>query len=115
MDILSNIVLCLLNQPPFTLMKRKMTAITDDEGVYKMVVRKGTGEIVAAGAICRVHYNGYLEYRDEPFDSTRLRSRQQQMRLGESKLTLLRAILKKSASMKTPLKTGFYLSKNSEY
>ena len=63
-----------------------MTAITDDEGVYKMVVKRGTGDIVTPGAICRIHYNGYLEYRDEPFDSTRLRNRQQQIRLGESML-----------------------------
>ncbi len=63
-----------------------MTAITDDEGVYKMVVKKGTGDVVTPGAICRIHYNGYLEYRDEPFDSTRLRNRQQQIRLGESML-----------------------------
>lgn len=60
--------------------------ITNDEGVYKKIVKKGTGEIVSPGAICRVHYNGYLEYQDEPFDSTRLRNRQQQMKLGESKL-----------------------------
>ena len=63
-----------------------MTRVTDDEGVYKMIVKKGTGEIVAPGAICRVHYNGYIEYRGEPFDSTRLRNRQQQIRLGASKL-----------------------------
>ena len=67
-------------------MREKMTAITDDKGVYKMVVKKGTGDIVTPGAICRIHYNGYLEYRDEPFDSTRLRNRQQQIRLGESML-----------------------------
>jgi FK506-binding protein 6 len=79
-------VVSLPNQPPFTLMREKMTAITDDEGVYKMVVKKGTGDIVTPGAICRIHYNGYLEYRDEPFDSTRLRNRQQQIRLGESML-----------------------------
>lgn len=34
-------------------MKRQMTPITDDGGVYKSVVKKGTGELVSAGAICR--------------------------------------------------------------
>ena len=73
------------NQPPFTIMKEKMSPVTEDKGVYKMIVKKGTGEIVSPGAICRVHYNGYLEYRDEPFDSTRLRNRQMQIILGTSK------------------------------
>ena len=36
----------------------------------------------------RVHYNGYLEYADEPFDSTRLRGRQQQFTLGKGRLLL---------------------------
>lgn len=72
------------DKSPFTLLKQRMTRVTDDEGVYKMIVKKGTGEIVAPGAICRVHYNGYIEYRGEPFDSTRLRNRQQQIRLGAS-------------------------------
>jgi FK506-binding protein 6 len=67
-------------------MERKMSPITDDMGVYKMVVKKGTGDIVTPGAICRIHYNGYLEYGDEPFDSTRLRNKLQQIRLGECML-----------------------------
>lgn len=72
------------DESPFTIMKRKMTAITDDGGVYKSVVKKGTGQLVTPGAICRVHYNGYMEYRDEPFDSTRLRNSQMQLKLGNS-------------------------------
>jgi len=32
-----------------------------------------------------VHYNGYLEYADEPYDSTRLRNKQCQVKLGQSK------------------------------
>lgn len=74
------------NESPFTTMKRKMTAITEDEGVHKYLVKMGTGQIVTPGAICRVHYNGYVEYQDEPFDSTRLRSNQTQIKLGESNI-----------------------------
>ena len=33
-------------------------------------------------ALVRVHYNGYLEYADEPYDSSRLRGKQQQFVLG---------------------------------
>ncbi|XP_028415174.1 inactive peptidyl-prolyl cis-trans isomerase FKBP6-like [Dendronephthya gigantea] len=72
------------DKSPFALLKEKMVPITNDEGVYKKVVKKGTGAVVSPGAICRLHYNSYLEYQDEPFDSTRLRNRQQQMKLGES-------------------------------
>ena len=32
-----------------------------------------------------MHYNGYLEYADEPYDSTRLRNKQWQVKLGECK------------------------------
>ena len=75
------------DKSPFAIMKKKMTSITGDEGVYKMVIKKGTGDVVALGAICRIHYNGYLEYGDEPFDSTRLRNRLQQIQVGRSSLT----------------------------
>ena len=33
-----------------------------------------------------VHYNGYLEYSDEPFDSSRLRNKMQQFRLGSGEV-----------------------------
>ena len=40
----------------------------------------------------RVHYNGYLEYADEPYDSSRLRGKQQQFVLGNGIMcTRLRA------------------------
>lgn len=40
------------------------------------------GEGVPDRALVRVHYNGYLEYADEPYDSSRLRGKQQQFVLG---------------------------------
>ena len=33
-----------------------------------------------------VHYNGYLEYSDEPYDSSRLRNQMQQFRLGQGEV-----------------------------
>ena len=33
-----------------------------------------------------VHYNGYLEYSDEPYDSTRLRNQPLQVRLGNQEV-----------------------------
>ena len=62
-----------------------MEDLTGDGGVLKKVLRQGIGPMVPEGAIVRVHYNGYLEYSDEPYDSSRLRNRQQQFALGKGK------------------------------
>jgi FK506-binding protein 6 len=69
---------------PFEIQARRMSNITEDGGVKKKVLREGAGSVVPEGALVRVHYNGYLEYADEPYDSTRLRHRQWQFKLGES-------------------------------
>ena len=39
-------------------------------------------------ALVRVHYNGYLEYSDDPYDSSRLRGEQQQFVLGNGMITI---------------------------
>ena len=41
------------------------------------------GLVVPEGAIVCVHYNGYLEYSSEPYDSSRLRSTPMQFILGK--------------------------------
>ena len=33
-----------------------------------------------------VHYNGYLEYSDEPYDSSRLRNKPLTIRLGQGEV-----------------------------
>lgn len=60
-----------------------MEDLVGDGGVLKKVIRPGTGLLVPEGAMVRVHYNGYLEFADEPYDSSRLRNRQQQFQLGK--------------------------------
>jgi FK506-binding protein 6 len=37
-------------------------------------------------ALCLVHYNAYLEYNDEPYDSSRLRNQPEQLKLGQGGL-----------------------------
>ena len=59
-----------------------MVDLTGDGGVLKKQLRPGVGEVVPERALVRVHYNGYLEYSDEPYDSSRLRGKQQQFQLG---------------------------------
>lgn len=63
-------------------MAQGMEDLTGDGGVLKKVMEHGVGPMVPEGAFVRVHYNGYLEYCDEPYDSSRLRGRDQQFRLG---------------------------------
>ena len=64
-------------------MARKMKPLTEDGGVLKKILRPGVGGRVPEGAMVRVHYNGYLEYSDEPYDSSRLRNKQLQFTLGK--------------------------------
>ena len=59
-----------------------MEKLTADGGVLKKVLRPGAGVCVPEGAVVRAHYNGYLEYCDEPYDSSRLRNSQLQFTLG---------------------------------
>jgi len=71
---------------PFESLAAKMSNLTDDGGVKKKVVRPGGGIEVMEGAEVHVHYNGYLEHHDEPFDSTRLRNKKQVVQLGHGNL-----------------------------
>lgn len=70
---------------PFELLREKMHDVSDakDGGVMKRVLIQGTGIIAPLGARVRIHYNAYFELNDEPFDSTYLRSRSQEFRLGD--------------------------------
>ena len=65
-----------------------MEDLTGDGGVLKVILKHGAGSVVPARSLCRVHYNAYFEYSDEPFDSSRLRGRQHQFKLGEGEILL---------------------------
>ena len=67
---------------PFEKIKKGMEDITGSELVLKKILKYGSGQVVPPNSLCRVHYNGYVEYSDEPFDSSRLRGRQHQFKLG---------------------------------
>ncbi|XP_064391991.1 inactive peptidyl-prolyl cis-trans isomerase FKBP6-like [Halichondria panicea] len=70
---------------PFEKMAKWMTVVPGSDGnLLKKVLRSGHGDVVPEGATVRVHYNGYLEYSDEPYDSSRLRNRPLQFKLGQS-------------------------------
>ncbi|XP_062508080.1 inactive peptidyl-prolyl cis-trans isomerase FKBP6-like [Corticium candelabrum] len=72
-----------LLKSPFARLARGMQQVTADGGMLKKVIRTGTGRAIPDGATVRVHYNAYLEYNDEPYDSSRLRNKPEQLKLGE--------------------------------
>ncbi|KAJ7378740.1 Inactive peptidyl-prolyl cis-trans isomerase fkbp6 [Desmophyllum pertusum] len=68
---------------PFKRLARGMEDLTGDGGVLKRIGRQGTGPVVPRGATIRYHINGYIEFNDEPFDSSRLRNRPDVKKLDE--------------------------------
>jgi len=68
---------------------RRMTAVTDDGGVKKRVIKPGLeceGAVPNGGTVT-VHYNLYLEgCEDEPFDSTRIRGKAERFKLDDGQL-----------------------------
>ncbi|XP_029652875.2 inactive peptidyl-prolyl cis-trans isomerase FKBP6-like [Octopus sinensis] len=58
---------------PYAEQALNMTDISGDGGVRKIKVRSGQGPLVPSDAVVQVHYTGFFEFADEPFDSSRLR------------------------------------------
>ncbi len=69
-------------------MAQGMKDVSGDGQVLKKVVTQGFGPLVSEGSMVRVHYNAYLEYCDEPYDSSWLRNKEQQFTLGQGKVWL---------------------------
>ncbi|XP_023211729.1 uncharacterized protein LOC111614589 [Centruroides sculpturatus] len=57
---------------PFEKMMKTMTPLVENQ-IFKKELKTGFGIELPNKAFVTVHYNFYLEYNDEPFDSTRLR------------------------------------------
>jgi len=51
-------------------------------GIWRQIQYDGVGENPAPGSTVRVNYNAYFEYCEEPYDSTYMRRRQFEFRLG---------------------------------
>lgn len=60
---------------PFELIAQKMTNLLDDGAIKKRVLREGYGDPIPDKAYVTVHYNAYIEYNDDPFDSTYIRKK----------------------------------------
>jgi len=76
------------NTTPFGRMAKNMEDISPskDGSALKVILRHGAGAVVPPAALCRVHYNAYVEYIDEPFDSSYIRNRQKQFKLGSGEV-----------------------------
>ena len=54
----------------FSKIKSKSHDLTKDGKVMKLIKRDGIGEVIPANSMVTIHYGGYFEYQDEPYDST---------------------------------------------
>lgn len=73
---------------PFEILRLKMNNISPhkDDGVLKRTLLQGTGLPVPKGSRVRIHYNAYFEMNSEPFDSTYLRQKTFEFKLGASEV-----------------------------
>ena len=73
---------------PFERMAKKMEDIcpNKDGGIMKKILNQGSGPVVPLDSVVRVHYSGFQEYADEPFDSTRLQNTVKKFRVGQGEV-----------------------------
>ncbi|XP_063047978.1 inactive peptidyl-prolyl cis-trans isomerase FKBP6 [Engraulis encrasicolus] len=69
-------------QRPFDRLAAQMQDLTGDGGVLKRVIKPGEGPLVPRDASVLVKLSGYLEYADEPFESTSKYKYPRMMKLG---------------------------------
>ncbi|KAE8752448.1 hypothetical protein FOCC_FOCC000919 [Frankliniella occidentalis] len=70
------------NSTPFETLKERMTDVHPNGLVKKRIIREGIGEIISPNALVRLHYEGYMEFNEVPFDSTLLRGQSAEFVLG---------------------------------
>lgn len=73
---------------PFEILRAKMTDISPEKnnGVLKRMLIPGAGILIPDGSRVRIHYNAYFELNDEPFDSTYLRNKSFEFKLGANQV-----------------------------
>ncbi|XP_025999400.1 inactive peptidyl-prolyl cis-trans isomerase FKBP6 isoform X2 [Astatotilapia calliptera] len=67
---------------PFERLRPRMNDIIGDGGILKEVVQPGEGPPVPENASVLIHYSGFLEYSDQPFETTTHLKYPQMMKLG---------------------------------
>ncbi|CAF0907657.1 unnamed protein product [Brachionus calyciflorus] len=73
-----------ISKTPFEILRSKMEDISPfkNKMVMKRMLIPGSGLPIPLGSRVRVHYNAYFEMNDEPFDSTHLRNKSFEFKLG---------------------------------
>ncbi|XP_022108900.1 inactive peptidyl-prolyl cis-trans isomerase FKBP6-like isoform X2 [Acanthaster planci] len=74
------------SQTPFEVIAKGMFSVISDGGVKKRVKKVGSGEVFQEGWTATIHYEGYFEYCDVPYDSSKLRNKPQKITLGEGQV-----------------------------
>ncbi|XP_072307475.1 inactive peptidyl-prolyl cis-trans isomerase FKBP6 [Eucyclogobius newberryi] len=67
---------------PFEHLRQQMEDIIGDGGIMKQVVQPGDGPPVPESASVIMHYSGFLEYSEQPFETTLHKKYPQIMKLG---------------------------------
>uniref|UniRef100_A0AAQ6IGD9 peptidylprolyl isomerase n=1 Tax=Anabas testudineus TaxID=64144 RepID=A0AAQ6IGD9_ANATE len=67
---------------PFEYLHRHMDDVLGDGGILKEVVQPGQGPPVPQNASVLMHYSGFLEYSDRPFETTTNLKHPRMMKLG---------------------------------
>ncbi|XP_046989270.1 inactive peptidyl-prolyl cis-trans isomerase FKBP6 [Schistocerca americana] len=68
---------------PFERIATKMKNITEDGKVKKRVIKPGNGPMVEKDSVVMINYNAYVEYSEEPYDSSYLRGRPVRQKMNE--------------------------------
>ncbi|XP_041921916.1 inactive peptidyl-prolyl cis-trans isomerase FKBP6 [Alosa sapidissima] len=69
-------------QRPFERLAAQMQDILGDGGILKRVIQPGEGPLVPRDASVSVNLSGYLEYSDDPFETTNKLKHPRMMKLG---------------------------------
>ncbi|XP_060768461.1 inactive peptidyl-prolyl cis-trans isomerase FKBP6 [Neoarius graeffei] len=70
-------------QTPFQRLAQQMQDVLGDGGILKEVVHEGEGPLIPKDASVSIHFSGFLEYSDQPFESTRNFKFPKMMKLGK--------------------------------
>nr|CAD7393536.1 unnamed protein product [Timema cristinae] len=98
---------------PFQKMALKMHNLMEDGSVKKKILKAGEGPQVPEGASVTVHYNAYLEFNEEPYDSTYMRGKPETFRLNAYQL--IQGLEIGIATMKKKEKSQFLISPELAY
>ncbi|XP_044272121.1 inactive peptidyl-prolyl cis-trans isomerase FKBP6-like [Tribolium madens] len=71
---------------PFEIIAKKMENLVADGKIKKRVLREGNGEKPEVYSKVKINYNAYLEYDENPFDSTYIRNKPLKFTISNGKV-----------------------------